>query len=412
MTPRTTEPTGLDRSGRRRVTGALCLTQITSWGVLFYAFPVLAPGISADTGWGLERVMGAFTVGQLMAALMGIWVGRHVDRHGPRWLMGGGSVLAAAAVVLVARAPGLAWFTVAWLVAGAAMSMVLYPPAFAAITRWHGDGDRVRALTILTVAGGLASTVFAPLTATLSGWLGWRDTFLVLALVLAVVTVPAHLWGLRGSWPSAPTATGARSRPRTVIVSPAFIALVGALTLTALSAFAVVVNLVPLLAEREISLTTAGVVLGLGGVGQVVGRLGFGVLNRRLSPRSRTVLVIGVLAVTTAALGLLEALVPIVCVVLLAGASRGMFTLIQATAVTDRWGTGHYGQLTAVLTAPITVAIALAPWVGAQLAALLGSYSVAFLALAAVNAAAVGLSLLSHPRALGQHRGKHGRSSI
>ena len=29
----------------------LCLTEITSWGVLYYAFPVLAPSISDDTGW-------------------------------------------------------------------------------------------------------------------------------------------------------------------------------------------------------------------------------------------------------------------------------------------------------------------------------------------------------------------------
>ena len=33
-----------------RVLVVLCLTQITGWGVLFHAFPVLARSISADTG--------------------------------------------------------------------------------------------------------------------------------------------------------------------------------------------------------------------------------------------------------------------------------------------------------------------------------------------------------------------------
>lgn len=393
------ESTGLAAGGRRRVTATLCLTQVTSWGVLFYAFPVLAPAISADTGWSLEHLTAGFTAGLLISALLGLPVGRHLDRHGPRWVMSGGSVLAVPAVGLLAWSPGLAWFTLAWLLSGVAMSMVLYPPAFAAVTRWHDHHDRIRALTILTIAGGLASTVFAPLSAALSGWVGWRGTFLVLAVILAVVTVPAHLWGLRGPWPPpSPTDPTGTSGPRRVMTSRAFVALGAAMTLAALSAFAVIVNLVPLLAERGIGLTTAGVVLGLGGVGQVLGRLGFGALNRRLPVRGTTALVLAILAATTAMLGLLHTLAPIVAVALLAGAGRGLFTLIQATAITDRWGTGHYGQLTAALTAPITIAIALAPWVGSQLAALLGSYSAAFLVLAALNAAAVGISLLSYPK--------------
>nr|QEO74084.1 hypothetical protein [uncultured bacterium] len=37
-------------TGLRRVLTVLCITEITSWGVLYYAFPVLAPTISAHTG--------------------------------------------------------------------------------------------------------------------------------------------------------------------------------------------------------------------------------------------------------------------------------------------------------------------------------------------------------------------------
>ena len=39
-----------DRRGPRRVLVTLCVTQITSWGILYYAFPVLSGRISADTG--------------------------------------------------------------------------------------------------------------------------------------------------------------------------------------------------------------------------------------------------------------------------------------------------------------------------------------------------------------------------
>ena len=57
-------------------------------------------------------------------------------------------------------------FVAGWLLAGVAMAGTLYPPAFAALTRWWGR-RRVTALTALTLLAGLSSTVFAPLTATL-----------------------------------------------------------------------------------------------------------------------------------------------------------------------------------------------------------------------------------------------------
>jgi predicted MFS family arabinose efflux permease len=65
----------------------------------------------------------------------------------------------------------------------------------------------VTALMILTLAGGLASTVFAPLTAALDAHIDWRATYLVLAVALAVVTVPVHWFGLRAVWPDPPAPT-------------------------------------------------------------------------------------------------------------------------------------------------------------------------------------------------------------
>jgi MFS family permease len=102
-----------------------------------------------------------------------------------------GSVLALPATLAIAAAPTLAWFGAAWMVAGVAMAAVLYPPAFAALTRWYGD-RRDGALTVLTLVAGLSSTIFAPLTVTLLDRLSWRATYVVLAVLLGVVTIPAH----------------------------------------------------------------------------------------------------------------------------------------------------------------------------------------------------------------------------
>jgi len=76
---------------------------------------------------------------------------------------------------------------------------------------------------------------------------------------------------------------------------------------------------------------------------------------------------------------------------MLAGAARGVFTLLQATAISDRWGATHYGRLNGPPSAPAMFATALAPWAGAVLATAFGGYPALFglLAVVAVVAAAL-----------------------
>lgn len=378
---------------------ALCVTEITSWGVLYYAFPVLAPAITRDTGWSTAAITAAFSAALIVAALGGVPVGRALDRHGPRALMTGGSVLAVLAALAVAAAPNVWCFAAAWLLAGAAMAAVLYQPAFAALTRYYAP-RHLAALTTLTLVAGLASTVFAPLTDALSSHLSWRGVYLVLAVVLGVVTVPLHLLALRRPWPpppGGPRGGGGHSRDRAgvsaTVRSRPFVLLTVALTLSAFAMYAVMINLIPLLTSRGAGSGTAAWALGLGGIGQVTGRLGYRTLARRTGVRARTVWILALSAATTAALAVVPGPVALlIAVAFLAGATRGIATLLQATAVSDRWGTTAYGALSGILAAPVTIAAAVAPFAGAALAAGLGGYPHMFVAL---TAAAVLAALLA-----------------
>lgn len=382
--------------GTRGVLATLCLTEITSWGVLYYAFTVMSGRISADTGWSAPAVTGAFSAGLVTSALMGIAVGRRLDRYGPRWIMTCGSVLAALSLVAVVGAPNFPCFVAAWVLAGAAMSAVFYAPAFAALTRYFAP-DAVPALTVLTLVAGLASTLFAPLTAAMESHLGWRGTYLALAAVLAVVTVPAHFFGLRRPWPPARHHDSVEAPTRTARGRP-FVALTGSFALAALASYAVIVNLVPLMAQRGIGTGAAAVALGLGGAGQVLGRLGYQALVRRVDVVPRTVMVMAGVAVTTALLGLFDSLAALVVVAFVAGMVRGIMTLLQATAVTERWGTAHYGRLSGILSAPVMITTALGPFIGAALASLLDGYAAMFLVLGAIAGAAAALAAVTAPR--------------
>ena len=172
-----------------------------------------------------------------------------------------------------------------------------------------------------------------------------------------------------------------------------------AIALAACASYAIIANLVPLMTEHGISTQAAAVALGLGGAGQVLGRLGYRALVRHLSIQNRTMAILVAIAITTALLGVFASVVALVIVTVLAGLARGILTLLQATAVTDRWGSTHYGHLSGVLSAPVTLTTAMGPWIGAALASVLGGYAPMFLVLGAVGAVAAIVKLFwpAHP---------------
>lgn len=373
----------------------LCIAELSSWGLLYYSLPVAVTPISEDMGWSQTTVTAALSVGLIVSALAGVRVGRLLDSHGPRTLMSLGTVIGIVALLLVAAAPNLIVFFLAWVLAGFAQAATLYPPAFAVVTRWYGT-ERVRPLTTITLVGGLASTVFAPIIAGLIDSCGWRTTYVILAGILALTALPMHWFFLNRRWTdeaAGQSRVPSRSEIRTITRSARFIVLQIAVALATFTLFAVTINIIPLLIDRGAGYGLAAIALGLVGFGQVAGRFFYPALERRTSSRTRTVLLFA-----CGAIGLwLLAFVPgpiwlLIGIGMLAGGVRGCITLLQATAVADRWGTTNFGAINGVFVAPITVGTALAPVAGPALAGVVGGYTMMALVMAALLTAGTVLS--------------------
>ena len=380
------------RADRWRL-AALSVGQVISWGILYYALIVAAPVIAIDTRWSLTTVMLAFSAGLVTSAIAGVLVGRWLDRGSPRLIMTGGSVVRALGLVLVSAAQDVPWFVLGWIVVGSGQSAVLYQAAFTVITRRHAS-DRRRAMTVVTLAGGLASTVFAPVVAGMLGVLDWRATMLVLAAVLVVTTTPLHWWSLERLWPPRPP------RPTdepghtvaTVLRTRRFWALELSMIAVAAALYSVTLAIIPLYTERGMTYELAAWGLGLLGAGQVLGRIVYVALPHAGSPWVPLALTAAASALT---LGLL-ALVPgppwlLILIGIGAGAVRGAQTLVQGSAVADRWGTRDYGAINGAFAAPITAVTAIGPALGPVLAVATGSY--AMMGLLAAALALVGLAL-------------------
>jgi cyanate permease len=229
--------------------------------------------------------------------------------------------------------------------------------------------------------------VFAPLTAVLESAGSWRSAYAILAAPLAV-TIALHWLGLRASWTPTlateqPAATRSGGRRRDPLLRDRnFVAVLAAMTLAGFAIYAALINLVPLLVESGFSTQQAAVVLAVGGIGQVAGRIAYAPALGPATPDTKVIVVLLVTAATTVGLAVSSPIVALCAISVIAGSARGAFTLIQATAVTDRWGTASYGARSAVLSGGVHLAAATAPWLGALAAVALGGYQQAFLALA------------------------------
>lgn len=255
---------------------ALGIGQCVNWGALYYAFAVLLLPVEAKLDSERWIVTGAFSLALLLSAMAAPAVGRFSDRgHGLR-LMQVGGYAAAGLLALWAALPTVWGLYVVWAGLGLCMAATLYEPAFAVIGRAHYDpAARLRALAIVTLFGGLASTVFLPLTDALVRAGGWRGGVVGLALILALSTWIVHRIAFtQRSETLEPPATVATSAARTQTAreGQAFSFLLLTFGFTSLSSAAVIAHLIPALTERAVTPAAAAMFGGAFGLMQLPGR--------------------------------------------------------------------------------------------------------------------------------------------
>jgi MFS family permease len=361
---------------------ALAIAQIVAWGVLYYAVLGAAPAIADDTGWDERSIFLAITAGLLTSAACAIPVGRLLDRH-PRRVMVIGAIGGTLALLAAAASPAIAVFAAAWVVCGAAQSAVLYQAAFTVITHRY-QGDRRGPLTLVTLAGGLASTVFAPLTGWLASEVGWRMAFVILAAALAATVIPTYALTVEARWAHLTDRSTGDGTAREVLRTRRFWMLTGSFALLSFSLYSVTLSAVPAALEKGLGFQAAAWILGLIGAGQVLGRLVYLALPHTAAPWIAPALIGTAGSAILAAFGFATQPGWIFATAITAGAVRGALTLVQASAVADRWGAHAYGRLNGVLAAPVSALTALSPGVGVAIASAEGSYQTMAYTMAAV----------------------------
>lgn len=379
-----------------RAIGILGITQIASWGALYYAFAIIAPEIQRDLGLSSGVVFGAFSWSVLVAGMAATPAGILIDRHGGRLVMAGGSLLCTAGLAWLSQC-GSAWSYIgAWTVLGLAMPFTLYEAAFATLNRKLPDQAR-QAISGLTLFGGFASTISWPLTLYLVTAIGWRDTYLVFAIFQLLACLPLHL--LLGADPPRTRAASGKQTHFTLAQAlrhPAFHWLALAFAGAALIFSALAVHLIPLFQKLGHPASVAVWMAALIGPMQVAGRIGEMTIFRRVPARRIGACVFAALPAALLALmlfGVQAWAATLFCIVY--GLGMGTLTIVRGTVPQELFGREHYGAISGAMAVPALVSKAAAPLVAA---AVLGAADGPFLVIAALFAcglASLGLFLMA-----------------
>jgi MFS family permease len=342
------------------VVAALGSTQTLAWASSYYLPAILGAPIAAALGLSPSIFFGIFSIALLLSAAAGPLVGKIIDRHGGRGMLAASNLVLALGLVLMARADGIIGLVVAWIPLGAGITMGLYDPAFATLTRLYGREAR-NSITGITMIAGFASTIGWPVSAFMLHHYGWREACLVWAALNLLVCLPVNLLFIPKPPPTLPVGRASDDAeeaepPRAAMAVLGFFFSAAWFVTGAMAA-----HLPRLLMAAGASPTEAVAAAALVGPAQVAARLvEFGLL-RRIHPLISARIAAVMHPLAALALGLLGPL-GIVPFALLHGAGNGMITIAKGTLPLAIFGPHGFGLRSGVLSAPARITQSAAPF--------------------------------------------------
>jgi MFS family permease len=389
------------------------------------AFSLLFPPILDEFGWPRGVTAGAFSFGFLVSALLSPFLGRLMDRRGPRAVMLLGVALVCTGLGLAPRtsAPWHLYLTLGVLVAAGTVCLG-YTGHALFLPNWF---VRRRGLAIgIAFSGvGVGAIVILPWLSWLIAGAGWRAACLAMAALVAVTLVPLNLFTRRrpedmdllpDGDPAPEAATRGAGRPSNV-VDHAWVAIDWTLARAMRTArfwwvavgfaaglfawYAVQVHKTKYLMEIGFAPATAAGALGLVAFTGIVGQIALGHLSDRIGREwVWTLSCAGFMA--TYALLLAMRQQPTAALLYLMVAAQGVLGYGLASVFgaipAELFQGKHYGTIFGTLSLASIVGGAIGPWVAVALHDRTGRYMLAFWIAIAVSAVSAGAMWLAAPR--------------
>ena len=392
----------------RTTVAALAFGQLLCWAALYYTFSTFVLPVQGELGFDTPALMGAFSCGLVAWGACTYLVGAAIDHGHGQLVLTFGAALGGVGFLLWSQVHSLIALYAVWALMGAAMAMTLYEPAFNVLTKRYPDGYK-RGITVLTLAGGFASTLAFPAAAALIATTGWRDALLAIGVVLLLVVAPLHAWALRGAFPSPAgreqSEGAAVERPQALTPSltqgerestindalreRSFWLLTATFTLYAFVVAAVWAHIMPMFAALGRTPAQAVAIIVWIGPAQVLGRFLHLALGQSMTARTLGLFVLGAMPLALLLLALGDHVASMYLFALLFGFGNGVVTIVRGLLVPEYFGRGHVGRIGGAMVAFTLFARAAAPLTAAWLLLALPGYRELLLMFAAIGAVAL-----------------------
>lgn len=363
---------------------------------MWFSFAVFFHAMLQDFHWSRGGAAAAFSVGSIVQALAAPVAGWLVDRWGPRLVVVSGLAILAGGLAACSGVQTLWQFTLLFgVVVGLGVGLAGQVTQAALLSAWFLQ--RRGTIIGFAFAGmGLGVQVVSPLAQKLILQVGWRQTFLWLALgtagyaVLVLLTLrnrPQEGGSVPHGLTRARTDTAGRPHLQVWTVAQAvrtreFWTLSLAQLLIPVGIFPISVHQVSYLTDLGFSATLAAGILGHMGLMSSCGRLLFGTLSDRLGRFWGVTL-----SVACSQLGILvlllitgtDALWPLYVYAVFFGLGYGARGPIISAIAADLFPGPSFGTIFGLLSVGSGIGGALGPWFGGYVYDVMGSYRPAFL---------------------------------
>ncbi|MBV9331128.1 MAG: MFS transporter [Alphaproteobacteria bacterium] len=348
-----------------------------------YSLSAFTIPLHSAFGWSRVEITAGPTIYSFVSILCQPFVGRAVDRFGPRRIALLGVASSAVAFASFATLNGaVALWLVIWVVYSLALQLILTPVWCAAVA---SEFEQARGLALaVTLSGSAASGSLTPIAATyLIGAYGWRSAYVIMAAVVGFTVLLAS-WLFFHSRLDRLKSAGAGAAKhgdlsglslQEALRVPAFYKLICAIFAGTLIPIATLVSMIPMFTAEGLSSRSAALVASLYGASAVVGKLICGVLVKRYPGH-----LVGAAAVLVSALGYAMLLAPgqgpsfLALAVVLVGGSAGAQANMAVYLTTRYFGLRAFGLIFGVIGGALMATSGLGPLFGGFLFDISGSY--------------------------------------
>jgi MFS family permease len=157
----------------------------------FWGLPVFSHPMQDDVGWSSASIFGALTTRFIVGAFGGLLLGGFADRVG-----GASRLLLIGLLIDAGSMAALRWagsplvFILLYGVIGGAGNTGMRLTMVTLIPKWFIQ-RRGLAVGYASMGGGMSAFIMVPVVSLLIDWLGWRDAWTALALIMLLAVLPS-----------------------------------------------------------------------------------------------------------------------------------------------------------------------------------------------------------------------------